>query len=567
MSCALSRGGCTFLFMTNSEKWDEGSFGSTDAARINLADFISIGGVFADPHGNPKAMHDRIVVGRKGAGKTFYLRKLQDEAVKREFLTLSEVTPLSTETIVHFLKRIREYVYTLDHGGDFEIFVDRRKSVISVWRAIWDKAIILSAFSLALSFLRRSKTVKFDEQFIHLFKNVDELESYIIDRFENLFALPPIPLSPQDALQAFYDQFELSRKLHKFLNDPKWIEFNRICRGCVRDVPPIAIYIDAIDNEFENAPEAWLICQLGLYRSAAQSGFSHDTFSGRVHIVAALRDTVYAAALKSEHSTREYQNRFIRALEWRPSEVNRFFVEKLRRVLGKRASKTAPLNDLLKIWVGFDTLINGRDKPEAVSDYILRHGRMLPRDIVLFGNAITNGMHERAAAGSPFSDGSLRKAVAQVSDVIGRETIGICVNEVLSNSDYFTDYLHDIRSRPADLYDFRKFIEDKIARFFEVLGKETVTQQEIKEALMLAELASAADFAEGAQIYYRIDNVLWRHGLLAIFHVSGASKRWRYNWAGSASADMLPLKATRLGFHPCLIDVYDLKPSSDGPVY
>jgi hypothetical protein len=56
------------------------------ARRLN--DFISIGGVFADPHGNPKAMHDRIIVGRKGSGKTFYLRKLQDEAISRKFLTL-----------------------------------------------------------------------------------------------------------------------------------------------------------------------------------------------------------------------------------------------------------------------------------------------------------------------------------------------------------------------------------------------------------------------------------------------------------------------------------------------
>jgi hypothetical protein len=127
-----------------------------------------------------------------------------------------------------------------------------------------------------------------------------------------------------------------------------------------------------------------------------------------------LRDIVYAAALKSEHSTRQYQNPFIRALEWTPSEVNRFFIEKLRRVLKKRAPRSADLNELIKLWIGFETLKNGRGQGEAVSDYILRHSRMLPRDIVLFGNAITSEMQERISGGTTFGESSLRKAVAEV---------------------------------------------------------------------------------------------------------------------------------------------------------
>src|SRR5262245_12866285 len=116
-------------------------FGNTDAARADLADFIPISGLLEDPQQNPAAMSDRIIVGRKGSGKTLYLRKLQDEAQKRTFLTLSDYDLLSSETVVHFLKRIREYVQSIDRSGDFDIFVDRRNTVISVWKSVWERAI------------------------------------------------------------------------------------------------------------------------------------------------------------------------------------------------------------------------------------------------------------------------------------------------------------------------------------------------------------------------------------------------------------------------------------------
>jgi hypothetical protein len=513
-------------------------------------------------------MHDRIIVGRKGSGKTLYLRKLQEEAKKRDFLTISEYEALRTDTVIRFLKRIREYVYTMDRGGDLEIFLDRRKTVISVWRAVWDRAISISVLSLLLFYIRRHKNGEIlQPQFSHRFKNIDELEEFVIDRYEDLFSIPLITVSPQGALRTLHEHFDSSRRLHKFLNDGRWVEFGNILKVLIAEAPPIAIYIDALDEEFENAPEAWSICQMGLYRAVAQSGFSQDSYSGRVHVVAALRDIVYAAALKGEHSDRQYQNRFIKLLEWAPAEVHEFFTEKLRRVLSQRVLDSHTLEEMISAWLGFREVQNGRGQKEAVSTYILRHSRMLPRDIILFGNAISSEIERREKSKLKFGHASLRKAVADVSEIIGTQAIGLCINEMLSSSEYFEEYLTDASDRSFTLHNFRQSLEDKLANFFKIMGRETVTLDELQEALLSSDLARMQDFEEGAQTYYRTDNILWRHGLIAYLFTSGTATKWKYNWSDALSSDVLPSRAEKIGFHPCIIDVYRIKTTRDGPVY
>jgi hypothetical protein len=275
---------------------------------------------------------------------------------------------------------------------------------------------------------------------------------------------------------------------------------------------------------------------------------------------------VYAAALRSEHATRQVQNRHIKHLEWSPAHLNDFFVQKLRRVLSIRASEQqVTLDSLFKKWLGFDKLKNGRNQEESVYTYILRHSRMLPRDVILFGNAISEEIEYRTAAHKGFGDVSLRKAVASVAKIIGHETIGLCLNEMLSASEFFEEYIAIIKSRDIRLFDFRVYLEDKIARFFANVREEIIPLETLRSALVTSDLATEADFQIGANSYYRFDNVLWRQGLLACEEDAG-TRRWTFNWKGAVSADVIPSRASRVGFHPSLIDVYGVRASPDGPI-
>ena len=547
--------------------YSDGFFGNVDASRVNLADFISINGVLIEPHSNPSAMQDRIIVGRKGSGKTLYIRKLQDEARGRDLLTYGEVDYLYTDTIIHFLKRIREYVYTIDRTGDFDVFLDRRKTIISVWRNLWDKAISISVLSLALEHLRGRSRFETTNPVLRRFNNLEQMEDFLINQYQDLFLLPNQAISPVSCLKSTYEHLESSRRLQKFLNHAKWPEFQSFLKGMVTECPPIAIYIDQLDDEFDHAPEAWLICQLGLYRSILQSAFSQSSYSGRVHVVAALRDAVYAAALRDEHASRQFQNSYIKTLDWSPKGIRSFFAEKLTRGLSKSPDAAqSELPALIERWLGYRTVVNGRGMAEDVATYILRHSRMLPRDIVMLGNAIGAEIHRRRSLSQVFHEGSLRKCVSVVAEVIGNESIALCINEALSSMDGFAYYVRDLRGKAIQLTDYRKYIEDKVANFFLLAGEEIVTTTTVQQALIASELATEEEFIDGAESYYRFYNILWRHGLIAYREIQGLSKKWRFNWSGAVNANILPYRATEIGFHASVIDVFKIKPSSDGPV-
>jgi hypothetical protein len=169
----------------------DGPFGNADAARVNLDEFISVSEVLTDPRASRRQGAHRIIAGRKGSGKTFYLRALQDAAKRSDLLTLSPPDTIGTETVVFFLKRIREYVYTMDRGGELEVFIDRRGTVISVWRTVWERAIDVSVFSLVLGYLRATKAgPAVSDRFPGRFQTLDELEEYVIKVYSDLFSIP-----------------------------------------------------------------------------------------------------------------------------------------------------------------------------------------------------------------------------------------------------------------------------------------------------------------------------------------------------------------------------------------
>jgi len=544
-------------------------FGDPDAARANLNDFIAIDGVLVDPRKNNATMGDRIIVGRKGSGKTLYLRALQDAAEQKGLLTSPGSVTINTDTVVFFLQRIREYVNTLDRGGEMAAYIDRRRTIISIWKTIWERSINICVLSLVLNNMQRSTSIDLPPALLNLgIKSLGDVQEYVIHQFSTLFQLPLTPLAPEACLTSISDHFESPRRLHAFLNEQRWHEFLFVLQNLCRIVPPIAIYIDAVDEDFEDAPEAWLTCQSGLYRAVLQSGFHHDTFSGRVHVVAALRDVVYSAALHGEHSDRQYQARQIKLLDWNPASVEQFLTEKLKRCVRKRSqrNKRADLDDLIHQWVGFTEVETGRRNIEPVSHYILRHGRMLPRDIIQFGNAISKEMEGRHTRGLEFESPSLRKAVSGVSEQIGKQAISVCINEILTASEYFPDYIISVQPGNFSLSDFRAYIENKIEKFFGLVKFDVVSLEKFRKSMITAELALEVEFDEPRSHYYRFDNILWRHGLLAVRETTGTVTRWRYNWRGAVSADTLPPGFNKFGFHPSLIDAFKIRPCAEGPV-
>ena len=154
------------------------------------------------------------------------------------------------------------------------------------------------------------------------------------------------------------------------------------------DSPPMCFYIDAVDEEFAHAPMHWHRCQKGLFYQTMR--LLRDSKLGeRLHIFICIRDIVYSSVLRSEHGTRYVKEPHIRILNWSKGAISYFLHEKLKRLDNKFfVGYIRDVKDVTS-WLGIRELHNDvRDIDEPIEQYLLRHTRLLPRDIIILGNSL-----------------------------------------------------------------------------------------------------------------------------------------------------------------------------------
>jgi hypothetical protein len=209
---------------------------------------------------------------------------------------------------------------------------------------------------------------------------------------------------------------------------------------------------------------------------------------------------------------------------------------------------------------------------------------MIPRDIVIVGNAIASEIFSRKSLqDKTFSEGALRKQIAVVSCSFANESLRLCANELLMSSEEFVEFFRppaeheetglkisseEIRGELEKLkVDLRQSLIDRMRHMIKGVNKETFTFDQLKESIIEAKLGHEVDFKEGVNTAFRLDNILWRHGLLAYQARAGTSLKWRFNWRGTLEAESLPTGERMYGFHPCIQELFRLEVTSDGPVY
>ncbi len=96
------------------EHLSELPFGDPDAVRSNpKLNVIEIEGAYQSPLHNASAMSERVIVGRKGSGKTLYLRAHQLAANERGFTVLEAKEKLPTTALVSILTSAEPYLSKL----------------------------------------------------------------------------------------------------------------------------------------------------------------------------------------------------------------------------------------------------------------------------------------------------------------------------------------------------------------------------------------------------------------------------------------------------------------------
>ncbi len=310
-----------------------GPFGNPDGSRADIEDLIS---EFVDFGGDPAYGHlatrandsmVRVIVGKLGAGKTVYLRRLQDFQAHQDsvYADVPQQSLPKTEVVVKACQWFSDSV------------------LVEKWMQIWERAIMRSLASHLLCRPELRHQLR-DEQ-------VEELEhSYarLLDDFRR-------PRSIYSEVRDVINQRQTAHQLSTYLDDPLWDDLEDLLGEVVGQCKPIYFYLDALDEEFGHAPMYWLKCQEGLFYQVMRMLRDHR-LGGRLHIVVCIRDIVMSSVYRSEHAPRYYNEPHIRVLTWDRSSLLYLLQKKLQRLppslLMRRATSGPPT---IGDWLGVNS--------------------------------------------------------------------------------------------------------------------------------------------------------------------------------------------------------------------
>jgi hypothetical protein len=518
-----------------------GPFGLADASSADPTDrhedFIDFPGTsgIATRQDDLKA---RVIVGRKGAGKTLYLRRSRAYAYDADELYADDIQqnlPLTSEIV--------------------KVADCYPKAVLTEkWMAIWRCAILRSLATHILHNKRLGFRVSSEDA---------ELLTKGFTQVMRQAAKSHTPLSVYSQVREIIGRQDLNAvELDKLISNRQWEELEYTLGEIIHGCPPICFYIDAVDEEFRHAPAHWLMCQRGLFYQVMR--LMRDTrLGGRLHVFICIRDHVYASVFESEHATRFLDADHIRVLEWDQRSIRLFLREKVRRL---DATWLRDGDPSVAGWLGVDEVLNkARTVVETIDDYMLRHTRLLPRDVVVLGNALCKAMRTPDGV-RPLEGADVRRVVHEAARVFGREQLEICANQIAADLMHEGAALQEIsdlytNSNPtftgADVY--QAGIRIELEAFLQGIGHDRFDR---------AEFSAAREVARGLfnnnGRYTDVMAVLWQNGLLGSIPASVEPGKAVFYSAAAHHNLRVEGDAESYALHPCLIDAVGLKSEGAG---
>ncbi len=286
--------------------------------------------------------------------------------------------------------------------------------------------------------------------------------------------------------------------------------------------------------------------------------------------------------MQSEHRTRYDSPMEIAILSWDRSSILEFLRQKASRVLDEEGpacqlddtpSELGPVHG----WIGVSEVVNGRGERESIEQYLIRHTRLVPRDVVALGNMLDREVRYWAqssdgAGGLSHADACrvIRECVARGSELFCRSEIEAVVNHVLSacvSREMVRGGYSDIVLQPSEL-DARSFSTVVITALGEI-GEERFEFDALAELDTKIKNYLADCFPVELRSIPSCAEVLWQHRLLGVRR----GETWKYFSARSGQDDdnsyHLPLgpEIDEYGLHPLVFDVVPLRNSDSGPAW
>jgi hypothetical protein len=498
-----------------------GPFGNPDGSRADIEDLVR---EFVDFGGNPAYGHlatrandsmVRVIVGKLGAGKTVYLRRLQDFQAHQDsvYTDVPQQSLPKTEVVVKACQWFSDRV------------------LVEKWMQIWERAIMRS---LASHLLRRPELRQQMRE-----DQADELDK----SYARLLGDFRRPRSIYSQVRDIINERQTAHQLSTYLDDPLWDDLEDLLGEVVGQCKPIYFYLDAVDEEFSHAPMYWLKCQEGLFYQVMRLLRDHR-LGGRLHVVICIRDIVMSSVYRSEHAPRYYNEPHIRVLTWNRESLLYLLGQKIQRLpssllMRRPADGPATIRD----WLGTDGDWPGPDGNETIEKYLLSHTRLIPRDVVSLGNELSEAvLREKQAGHKGLSPDVLQDVVARSAKRFGDSQLAQCANQVSSDlmpkNAALQNYSEVFTSTQAYIND----VQDDIRRFVRMIGADRFPRSDLEGLQELADMhfEKATDLA----------NVLWQNGMLGYIDERGQR---RFYSLGDVEEFHLPPEVATYVLHPCLV--------------
>ncbi len=498
-----------------------GPFGNPDGSRADIEDVLS---EFVDFGGNPAYGHlatrandskVRVIVGKLGAGKTVYLRRLQDFQSHQDsvYADVPQQSLPKTEVIVKACQWFSDSV------------------LVEKWMQIWERAIMRA---LASHLLRRPELRQQlrDEQ-------ADELER----SYARLISDSRRPRSIYSEVRDIINERNTAHQLSAYLDDPLWDDLEDLLGEVIGQCKPVYFYLDAIDEEFSHAPMYWLRCQEGLFYQVMRLLRDHK-LGGRLHVVVCIRDIVMSSVYRSEHAPRYYNEPHIRVLTWDRISLLYLLGQKLQRLppslLMRRAASGPPS---IRDWLGIEGDWNGPDGDGTIEDYLLHHTRLIPRDIISLGNELSEEVLRQKQAGRGSVPHEAIEAVVQRSAKrFGDSQLAQCANQISSDLMPQGAALHDYSELFTSTQAYISGTQEDVRSFVRMIGVDRFSRGDLDALQEVADL----HFERATNLA----TVLWQNGLLGYIDEAG---RRRYYSMGDIEQFHFPPEVDTYVLHPCLV--------------
>jgi class 3 adenylate cyclase len=498
-----------------------GPFGNPDGSRADIEDLIS---EFVDFGGDPAygslatRANDsmvRVIVGKLGAGKTVYLRRLQNFQAHQDsvYADVPQQSLPKTEVIVKACQWFSDRV------------------LVEKWMQIWERAIMRS---LASHLLRRPELRQQlrDEQ-------AEELEGSYARLLEDFRRPRSIYSQVRDIINLRHTAHELST----YLDDPLWDDLEDLLGEIIGQCKPIYFYLDAVDEEFSHAPMYWLKCQEGLFYQVMRLLRDHR-LGGRLHIVVCIRDIVMSSVYRSEHAPRYYNEPHIRVLTWDRSSLLYLFQQKLRRLppsllMRHPASGEPTIGD----WLGVAGEWPGPDGAATIDNYLLSHTRLIPRDIISLGNELNEEvLRQKQAGGDSLPPTALQEVVRRCAKRFGDSQLAQCANQISADLMPRHAALHDYSELFTSTQAYISGVQEDVRSFARMIGVDRFPRADLEALQEVADL----HFEKATNLA----SVLWQNGLLG--YVDDVGQRRFYSMSDIEDFHFPP-DVDEYVLHPCLV--------------